>query len=178
MSRETARTLGLALLIGVCGVVGVANAEKPAEAPVALTVAEYVATPEKWVDKTVEIKGTVSHVCKHGGTKMFVMGEKPEDVVKVEKGQVSPFTLELEGSDVKVVAVGRVLKVDEAYLDNWEAESTVEETGNESAGGSAADHHSEAKEQIEGLRKELASCAMDYLGFYHLECVSYVELGE
>ncbi|RKX23034.1 MAG: hypothetical protein DRP45_10915, partial [Candidatus Zixiibacteriota bacterium] len=35
--------------------------------------------------------------------------------------------IELEGSDVRVEGIVQVLKVDEAYLDNWEKETTSEE---------------------------------------------------
>jgi len=67
-----------------------------------------VVTPENFQDyaienvgKEVEIKGMVIHVCKHGGKKMFIIGEDPEKRVKLNaSNKVSVFEMELEGSVV------------------------------------------------------------------------------
>jgi len=121
----------------------------------------------------------VDHVCKHGGKRMFIMGDKPEDRVKVESGEkIAAFDVALEGSDVKVIGVGQITKIDEAYLDNWEAEALAEEEehteGEEEGAGD--DHHGGALEQIAALRKQLEDSDREYLGFYHVECVSFEEL--
>ncbi|MCU0369922.1 MAG: hypothetical protein MUC31_00765 [Bacteroidales bacterium] len=70
-------------------------------------------TPEKFQDfaaenvgKEVEISGMVVHVCKHGGKKMFIVGEDPEMRVKITVSEkVTVFEPELEGSVVNVVGV-------------------------------------------------------------------------
>jgi hypothetical protein len=67
-------------------------------------------TPEKFQDfaadnvgKEVEIKGMVIHVCKHGGKKMFLIGEDPEMRVKITASdKIGEFKPELEGSTVYV----------------------------------------------------------------------------
>jgi hypothetical protein len=72
-----------------------------------------VVTPETFQDyavknvgKEVEIKGMVVHVCKHGGKKMFIIGEDPEKRVKITVSEkVSVFEPELEGSVVLVKGV-------------------------------------------------------------------------
>lgn len=69
-----------------------------------------IISPEKFQDyaavnvgKDVEIKGMVIHVCKHGGKKMFIIGEDPEMRVKIDASdKVSFFKPELEGSTVVV----------------------------------------------------------------------------
>jgi hypothetical protein len=82
--------------------------------PVAVT-SEITATvsPEKFqeyaaqnVGKEVEISGMVVHVCKHGGKKMFIVGDDPEKRVKITASEkVSVFEPELEGSVVLVQGV-------------------------------------------------------------------------
>jgi RecJ-like exonuclease len=58
------------------------------------------------VGKQVEIQGMVVHVCKHGGKKMFIIGENPDVSVKITASdKVSVFEPELEGSTVYVTGI-------------------------------------------------------------------------
>jgi len=58
------------------------------------------------VGKEVEIEGMVVHVCKHGGKKMFIIGENPDVSVKITASdKVSVFEPELEGSTVHVKGI-------------------------------------------------------------------------
>jgi hypothetical protein len=58
------------------------------------------------VGKEVEIKGMVVHVCKHGGKKLFIIGEDPEKRVKITTSdKVSVFEPELEGSTIMVKGI-------------------------------------------------------------------------
>ena len=58
-----------------------------------------------------------------------------------------------------------------------EAEHT-ESAENTEGEHSGDDHHgaSGTLDRIASMREELAGCGQDYLGFYHLECVSFEEL--
>ena len=72
-----------------------------------------ILTPEKFhevavnnVGKEVEIQGMVVHVCKHGGKKLFIIGEDPEKRVKITTSdEVSVFQPELEGSTIMVKGI-------------------------------------------------------------------------
>jgi len=58
------------------------------------------------VGKEVEIQGMVVHVCKHGGKKLFIIGEDPEKRVKITTSdKVSVFEPELEGSTIMVKGI-------------------------------------------------------------------------
>jgi hypothetical protein len=67
-------------------------------------------TPEQFqeyaaanVGAMVEVQGMVVHVCRHGGKKMFIVGEDPDKRVKIDASEkVSVFEPELEGSTVTV----------------------------------------------------------------------------
>jgi RecJ-like exonuclease len=66
-------------------------------------IAEFKGMAEKMVGKTVEVQGMVTHVCKHGGKKMFLMASDPDVQVKITTGEnVSAFPIELEGNTVWV----------------------------------------------------------------------------
>lgn len=69
-----------------------------------ITSAEFATVAENLIDQTVRIEGTVMHVCRHGGKKMFIN----EDRVKVIASEkLASFDLALEGSTVIVTGIIR-----------------------------------------------------------------------
>ncbi|MBW6459274.1 MAG: hypothetical protein K0B08_01765 [Bacteroidales bacterium] len=61
---------------------------------------------ENMVGKEVDVKGMVIHVCKHGGKKMFLIGEDPDIRIKITTSdKVSSFNMDLEGSIVSVKGI-------------------------------------------------------------------------
>jgi hypothetical protein len=87
-----------------------------AKQPAAVSVQDQsatVITPEKFqefaannVGKEVEIKGMVVHVCKEGGKKMFIIGDDPEQRVKITPSdKIGVFKPELEGSTVEIKGI-------------------------------------------------------------------------
>lgn len=71
-----------------------------------LTPEQFQDVAENMVGKEVEIEGMVVHVCKHGGKKMFLIGEDPDVRVKITTSdKVSTFKPELEGSTVYVKGI-------------------------------------------------------------------------
>lgn len=93
-------------------------------AKLTLTVDSFLLSPEQWSGKEVVIAGTVSHVCKHSGKKLFLFSADPEKTVKVNAGgNYATFDLKYEGVDVEIT--GMVVedeKIDANYLNEWEAE--------------------------------------------------------
>jgi hypothetical protein len=94
-----------------------------------------VITPEKFQDfaaenvgKEVEIKGMVIHVCRHGGKKMFIIGEDPDMRVKIDASEkVSVFDPVLEGSTVSVNGIIQPLveeEIPESEKANQDADHT------------------------------------------------------
>jgi len=76
-------------------------------------VDQVLASPEKYLEKTVSIKGLVVHTCKHSGKKMFLAGTDKNKYVKVIAGpSISRFDQSLEGEDV--VATGTLTLLDES----------------------------------------------------------------
>jgi hypothetical protein len=121
-----------------------------------ITIAEFNDHAEDHLDHRLAVTGTVSHVCRHGGKKMFIFGEDPEQAMKIDAGaNTGSFPMELEGSRVAVRGVVRVLKVDQAFLDEWEAEVLAAHDGEdvtekENGAGVCA---SEQKNRAEGNEK-------------------------
>lgn len=65
------------------------------------------------VGKIVEIQGMATHVCKHGGDKMFIMNDNPEIQVKITRNpKMAAFVPELEGSTIWVKGIVQEMEVE------------------------------------------------------------------
>lgn len=189
MIKNLLAVVAIALLLVSCG--NNANEEKPV-----FTVEQALAQIQDLVDSSITIEGTVVHVCKEGGGKMFLVGEDQDSKIKIEASdEVTMFEVELEGSDVIVQGVVVELRIDEAYLLEWEAEIKAEiaadtlkaDTLNEVAADAVVEetvaeeaeeehvhdaelHHGDPFEKIKELRKELEASEKGYLSFYSIKC--------
>ncbi len=78
-----------------------------------LTVDELYENATKLEDKEVLVKGTVMHVCKHGGQRCFIMGSNEDINIRIEAGEkIGAFSQELMGSDVEIVGVLKQVKTE------------------------------------------------------------------
>ena len=108
----------ISLLAGACNQTpGEENSTKLAnkEKIVAASIEELVANPAEYENKEVALKGMVTHVCRHGGQKCFVLAEDGETQIRlVPAGNIDEFKIELEGSTIAVKGTLRVLNPQEA----------------------------------------------------------------
>lgn len=130
-----------------------ANSNDEAENASVMTVDDLLAEVESLVDQSVAIEGTVTHVCKHGGKRLHLIGADETQKIKVEAGdEIAQFERELEGSDIVVYGVVKEERVDEAYLAEWEQEVLAEQAANEEttteegAGTGCEGEHNEEEE--------------------------------
>lgn len=163
-----------------------------------VTVEELLADASPFVEKPVTVKGTVVHVCRHGGQRLFVVGEDGEDRFRITVGEnISEFDVELEGSQIEVNGVVRELIIDETYLAEWEAEiseGSKHDRGEGHEGGVGhGDDHGEAPEaeehdaeeqmtsqlqRIQDVRDEIAASGKDHLSDYWLETLEFKVITE
>jgi len=77
---------------------------------VSATVEELLAQPADYDGKEVAISGMVTHVCRHGGQKCFIVGEDGETQIRiVPGGDIDEFKIDLEGSTVAFKGTFKVL---------------------------------------------------------------------
>lgn len=82
---------------------------------IAATIEELLANPAEYVDMEVAITGMVTHVCRHGGQKCFVLADDGETQIRlVPGGDIDEFKIELEGSTLAVKGKFRVLAPEQA----------------------------------------------------------------
>lgn len=88
-----------------------------------VTVDQFFSKGEELVGKTIIVEGSVDHVCKHGGKRMFLVGSTPENRLKVTTGDdIASFDVAFEGNTMVVEGKVEMMKMDSAYLANWETE--------------------------------------------------------
>ncbi len=145
-----------------------------------------------FVGKKIQLKGTVDHVCTHGGQRMFIVNQDSDARIKVTPDEeIAAFNTNLEGSSVHIVGVVEEMRIDEAYIMEWEEEIKSGESmsddkgegthlgGKMEKGGEHADV-SEEMQKVLNLRKMLEESGSDHLSFYSVLCTDYkvVEAGD
>ena len=91
----------------------------PSDEAISVDVKELLANPGEYDGKLVAITGMVTHVCKHSGKRLHLMGKDEKSKVRVEAGEVGKFERELVGSDVVIKGVFHKEVIDEEYLAKW-----------------------------------------------------------
>lgn len=101
------------------------------------TVEELLLSPAEYQDKEVAISGMVTHVCREGGQKCFIVAADGETQLRiVTGGEIDEFKIDLEGSNIAFKGIFRVLNTaeSEAQLEDYNShESHVIEQAHSSA---------------------------------------------
>lgn len=147
-----------------------------------LYVATFDTTAYHSVDKPVIIEGTVLHTCKHGGKRMFLADGNDSVTVEITTGPDIPkFDESLIGSRVKVTGILKEERIDEKYLNEWEAE-VKKPSENHDAGihtgtkGHQDQAMQEKLDQINSLRDQLKTSRKDHLSNFSIEAISFREI--
>ena len=180
--------LGMTLSLASCGDDSNKSKEQTSAeevAPAALEVDQVLADPDSLVGDTIEIEGICTHICKHGGGKIFLMGSDDTKTLRVEAGEsIGSFPQETVNSIVRVTGVLVEDRIDEDYLAQWEARIADQAKETQGEGGCAADMKANAEaatnsvlERIANFRSRIAERTeregKPYVSLYHIEGLSY-----
>lgn len=145
-------------------------------------VANILENPADFKDKEIKLEGTVTHVCAHGGKRLFIIGENPDLRLKITPNEeIGHFEKEMEGSSVEIKGILKELRIDEAYIAQLEkevqegADNEVMHTHSDGEHGEGEEHsEEEATEekmnQIEKMRSDIAETEEGYIMEYWVEC--------
>lgn len=189
MKIKSILILATALLMVACGG-NTSNKSKgeEAQAEVATTAMEIdalLASAEALVGQEVEIEGICTHICSHGGRKIFLMGSDDAKTIRIESGKLGAFDQKCVNSIVKVKGMLKEERIDEAYLKNWEeleAANAAEEHGDGEGGCSTekaarGETGNTTEERIADFRARIAerkeATGKEYLSFYFVEATAY-----
>jgi len=174
MFKKALGIIAIAVLLYSCGTKQ-SETENTTEK---ISVDNLMADIDNYIDKDMLVCGTVSHVCSHGGKRLFLIGENPDFVIKVTpNNEIGVFSKELEGSFVHVYGKVQELKIDEAYIANMEKEMT-EGVESEASHTHDGDHDGEHKtagldstqiQKIAEMRQEVAESEKGFVSQYWIE---------
>ena len=130
--------------------------------PVVITVDELMASAADRVDQEVVISGLITHVCKHGGQRCFVMGATDDVVIRVEAGDaIDAFKQEFVGGELQITGILRLVPID---------------GGHECSEDEAAKTKSEGTEIA--VTDSIAAQEEEYVPSYYIEGLRYIVLSE
>jgi hypothetical protein len=134
------------------------------ETVVVLTVDELMASPANYVDQEVVISGLITHVCKHGGQRCFVMGASDDVSIRVEAGdEIDAFKQEHVGDELQITGIFRLVPVDGGHVCSEDEKA-------------AQDQNQETAEVGEGMVEE--SSEEEYVPRYYIDGVRFVVVAE
>ena len=150
-----------------------------------VAVADFEAKAGDFVGKKIELTGTVDHICKHGGQRLFLVSETSDARIKITPDEeIAAFNAELEGNNIVIIGIVEEQRIDEAYLREWEEEiksgsDMADDKGEGShlggkveKGGEGADIDEEMQ-KVNALREEIKASGTDHLSFYSVLCTDY-----
>ena len=151
-----------------------------------MQVDDVLKDAEKLAGKEVAIEGVCTHICAHGGGKIFMMGSDDTKTIRVEAGKLGSFDKKCVNAVVKVNGILKEERIDEAYLQKWE-ESLKNETeekhghgegGCDSSKKARGETANTSEDRIAAFRQKIADRQAKegkaYLSFYFIEAVKYV----
>lgn len=151
----------------------------------ALSIDEVLASADSLAGKEVTIQGICTHTCKHGATKIFLMGSDDTKTIRVEACKLGSFDSKCVNSIVEVKGTLVEDRIDEAYLQNWEKQLSTQTEKQHGDGEAGCDTEKKARgetgntaqERIADFRAKIAQqkaqTGKDYLSFYHVDAASY-----
>lgn len=142
---------------------------------------------DKLVGQTVVLEGVCTHICQHGGGKIFLMGSDDTQTIRIDASeQVGSFSPEAVNSLVRVQGTVHEERIDEAFLNQWESQIKSQVIERHGEGGAACESDQKARgeapvgsieERIANFRKRIAERkaneGKDYLSFYSITADSY-----
>lgn len=147
-----------------------------------MKVDEVLASGDEYVGTQIAVSGLCSHLCKHGGRKMFLRGAK--GLLRVESTkQTGAFSTEAVNEPVRVTGILRMTRIDETYLRNWEERLENGGTahgGCETEAAARGDQGSTDRQKIDNFRKRIAERnaaeGKNYLSVFYVEADGYTIL--
>jgi len=147
-----------------------------------ITVLTFAQQADSCIDMPVIIEGTVLHLCKHGGKRMFLVDGTDSIRVEITAGpNIVKFDDALVGSRVRVIGTLKEERIDAKYLNEWEAEVLKPEedhsVGVHTGAKGHEDHGTKEKlDQINALRADLKNSGKDHLSNFSIEAVTFSEI--
>lgn len=103
----------------------------------AMEIDDVLAQADSLVNQEITFQGVCTHACKHGATKIFMMGSDDTKTIRVEAGELGAFDTKCVSSLVEVTGKLVENRIDEAAIVKMEAaykDNTAKQHGDGKAG--------------------------------------------
>lgn len=127
----------------------------------AKTVTDIFAIAEENVDKVIDCKGKVKHVCMHSGKRCFLIDEKGNSLKVNASVEIDTFPKSLVGKTITVNGTLRMTKIDKKKVEEMEKEH---------------DHCETEASNSKKMSKWMKEHNKDYYAFYYIDCIKYEEV--
>lgn len=125
---------------------------------------------DQLVDKTVKVRGYVTHTCKHAGKRCFIVGESQKASMRVEaKGDIGGFNRELAGSELEIEGIVKEHKLTNEYIDQTEKDLNEKKLKEDGAAESCQAELANIKE----MRDWMKANNKDYYSIYYMDGLNY-----
>ena len=147
-----------------------ATQDKETEAKV-FTPEVLLADGASLVDQKVELRGTVSHVCHHGGKKCFLAGKKPGVTIQVMAGgDIEAFDKKLIGSEIAVKGVVKEHRILKDVIEKQE-KAVKEKMSKE--GCTEMERCSHVMSNVNQMKQWMTDNGKDYYPVYYVDATHY-----
>ena len=130
-----------------------------------LALADFDANAGEFLDKEIQVKGIVDHVCKHGGKKLLLVNDEGDVHVESE----ARFDDAMVGDEVAINGIVTEFRVDEAYLLKKEEDNLQSHKD----GTDSKDVYDQKMEKLQYFRDSMKVAKVDHLSYYSLDYVSH-----
>ncbi len=134
-----------------------------------VSVDNLLAQADQLVDKTIKVKGHVTHTCKHSGKRCFLVGDNEQFTIRIEAGgAITGFNRELVGNTIEVEGVLKERRLSKEYIDQMEHEVNEKVKEDGSAESCATEINN-----INDMRSWMKANNKDHYSTYFIEGLSY-----
>ena len=137
---------------------------KTIETPM-LAIGEFDAKAGEFVNKEIQVKGIVDHVCKHGGKKLLMVTDEGDVHVTSDER----FEESLKGNEITLTGVVVEERIDESTC--LEMEENI--MNNHSEGKTNDEQFEEQQKHIQQYRDEMKTENKAYISNYSLKYVNH-----
>ena len=170
------------LFVSACSTGNQDKAKKTTVDTVKVTVLTFLKQADTLIEKPVIIEGTVLHICKHGGERLFLVDGNDSVRVEVTTGpKLSKFEETLIGSRIRITGILKEERIDTKYLNEWENEIKKPQENHKVGVHTGAKGHEDQDandklDQINELRADLKKSGKDHLSNFSIEASKFVEI--
>ena len=137
-----------------------------------MTPDKVLAEAANLVGQEVSIKGTVDHVCRHGGKKCKISANGATLKI-MAGGDIKVFDKELIGSEIIVKGIVKENKMTKEMI--AEQEKALKDTAAKAEKAEAKEHCSQSMQGLEAMKKWMADNNKDYYPIYVIAGTSYTK---